>query len=141
TFYHQMDYGKHICMVFDLMAGSLYDIMKVGKYTKGFPLNIVKIIVHQLLIAINILNTRYRLVHTDLKTENILVTSINRKTKEIIDKFSLDKRLMNLLNNYNKNKGKFDNEIKSIMVNMKFDDIEEKYHNPHNKLEIIDDLI
>lgn len=140
TFYHKMEYGNHICMVLELMAGSLYDIMKVGRYSKGFPLHITKIILYQLLTAVSILNNKYNLVHTDLKVENILVKGINIKTKEIIEQFNSNKRLMFLLSHYNKNKSNNDAEIKNLMKSINFDDIEEKYDENKN-IEIINDII
>ena len=33
---------KYICMVFELLACNLYDIIKEGKYSNGLPINIVK---------------------------------------------------------------------------------------------------
>ena len=45
SFHHRTEYGEHICMVSDLMAGSLYDITESGKYSNGFPLFVVPSIV------------------------------------------------------------------------------------------------
>lgn len=142
TFYHKMEYGIHICMVFELMAGSLFDIMEMGRYSKGIPHDIAKIITYQLLIAITVLNKKYNLVHTDLKTENILIKGINKKTQEIINIFNKDKRLSYLLSKYHRSKGEFDDEIKEILNNMNlnyFEEIDNKYQNQNN-IEIIDEL-
>ena len=131
------EHENSICMVFDLMAGSLYDIMKIGRYKNGFNLNYVKKIVSQLLTAMNILNTKHKLVHTDLKTENILITGTNMKTKDIISLFQSDKKIISILNCYQKNKKnkvKNDKEIKKLVKNMNFDDIKNKYKkNEKNK--------
>ena len=56
---------KTICMVFNLLACSIYDLIKYGKYKKGLPLKTIKIITKQLLKAIDVLhNTKYTLDNT-----------------------------------------------------------------------------
>ena len=81
--------GVHICMIFDLLAGSLYDVIKNGKYDKGLPINIVKKIIYQLLIAMNALNKKHKILHTDIKPENILIAGKSTKFEKIIKEFKL----------------------------------------------------
>lgn len=84
----ELDDGEHICMVFDLMAGSLYDIMRYGKYARGFPKQTVVEIIRQLLTAMDILNTKYKILHSDIKPENVLVQGPNIRCRNLLDKFS-----------------------------------------------------
>lgn len=74
------------CAVFDLMAGSLYDIMKHGKiketnatFSSGFPVDFVIKVLYDVLVVLNNLHSN-KIVHGDVKPENILVygrTTIN----------------------------------------------------------------
>jgi serine/threonine-protein kinase SRPK3 len=80
-----------ICIVLPLMAGSMYDIMKFKKYTKGFPLNIVKKIMYQTLVAMKKLTNELNIIHTDIKPDNILLMGTNNKICEIIKQFNKNK--------------------------------------------------
>jgi len=74
-FHYEVDDGICICMVFELLVGSVYDIMKCEKYKDGLPFNIVKSIIQQLLQAMKIINEKYQIIHTDIKPENLLISS------------------------------------------------------------------
>lgn len=121
-FEHKHNDEIYICMVFELMAGSIYDIMKVGKYSTGLPFNTVKIIIYQLLVAMSIINNKYNIIHTDIKPENILLCGMNNKVIQIIDKFKKCKHIP-----FSKKHKLNKNQIKKNMDNIKFDEIEKKY--------------
>lgn len=87
-FEYNDDDGCHICLVFELMAGSVFDIIKHGKYKNGIPLNIVCSILKQVLNGMNVLLNDLNLVHCDIKPENILVEGVSKDIQEIIDKFN-----------------------------------------------------
>lgn len=97
----EMD-DEYVCMVFELMAGSVFDIIRVGKYSKGLPLKTVRQITRQLLIAMDIVNREYKILHTDIKPENMLVVGVNNRDKEIIDLIENNKHLQNLITNIKK---------------------------------------
>jgi hypothetical protein len=80
------DEKKYVCMLMDLMAGTLYDVIKTDKYNNGLPYESVKKVETQLMDAIKILHN-FDIIHTDIKPENILVYGINKKYQKIIDKF------------------------------------------------------
>jgi serine/threonine protein kinase len=105
------DEKKYVCMLMDLMAGTLYDVIKTDKYNNGIPSESVKKVETQLMDAIKILHN-FDIIHTDIKPENILVCGINKKYQKIIDKFKklnlkekFDENLTTLKEKYNlKNK-------------------------------------
>lgn len=87
-FTYKTEDGERICMVFDLMAGSLFDIMQLGKYRKGLPWETVKRILIQVCTGLDTLNNKHKMIHTDVKPENILIRGTNKKVDYIIDSIS-----------------------------------------------------
>lgn len=73
----------NICLVFDLMIGSLYDMIKKGSCTdntdfeSGFPLDFVIKMIYSVLETLADLHSKH-LIHGDVKPENIL---LHGKTK------------------------------------------------------------
>lgn len=119
----EFDDNEYVCMVFELMAGSLYDIYKVGRYSTGLPFDTVKIIIKQLLIAMDVLN-QHKILHSDIKPDNILVKGINNKVKEMIELVQSKKDLTIVL----KKKGKLNkSKIKSLIKEIDFSKIKKKY--------------
>ena len=78
--------NKYICMVFELMACTVYDIIREGKYRHGLPIPIVKRIIRQLLKAVKIMHNETNAIHKDLKPENLLIAGYKPSVKELIDK-------------------------------------------------------
>ncbi|KAJ6233984.1 protein kinase superfamily protein [Anaeramoeba flamelloides] len=100
-FVHKGPNGNHICMVFELLDGTtLLSLLKKYKY-KGIPIKSIKDIIKQVLIALNFLHQKCKIIHTDLKPENIMifkqVGSISEKLKEKIQKSGL--KLEDILKN------------------------------------------
>lgn len=67
------DYRGHICMVFEKLGPSLYDVLRKNNY-HPFPLRLVQCFTRQLLECVSFMHD-LSLVHTDLKPENILLES------------------------------------------------------------------
>ncbi|KAG0555536.1 hypothetical protein KC19_12G176200 [Ceratodon purpureus] len=65
---------KHICMVFEYLGDNLLTLIKANKY-KGLPLDIVKNLAKQILTGLNYLHKDLKIIHTDLKPENVLLVS------------------------------------------------------------------
>jgi len=63
---------KHICMVFEYLGDNLLTLIKANKY-KGLPLEIVKNLATQILNGLNYLHKDLKIIHTDLKPENVLL--------------------------------------------------------------------
>ena len=70
-FKHTGPHGEHVVMVFEVLGKHLLDLIE--KHYKGLPLGVVKSITKQLLIALDFLHTEAKIIHTDLKPENVLL--------------------------------------------------------------------
>lgn len=134
SFDFKYDGNVHICMVFELMAGSIYDVIKESKFSKGLPLTTTKIIIKQLLSAINFINTEFNKIHPDIKPENILLVGSNNKYKSIMTQFEqLYKRYT-----YSKKNKSLQNIMYKIIDEIKYDEYDE-YDEYNDTIE--DDLI
>jgi len=87
NFIYEKNDEEHVCMLFNLMAGSIFDITRRGKYARGFPVDVVKDIIYQTLIALYFTHEKLNLIHTDIKPENILLSGTHNDIKDIIYKF------------------------------------------------------
>ena len=68
--YSAFSLGNHYCIVCEALGMSLYDLVKRNEYA-GLPLRHVREIARQLLQAMDFFESM-RLIHTDLKLENVL---------------------------------------------------------------------
>ena len=62
-----------MCMVFETLGDNLLALIKAYKY-KGIPVDLVRKITRQVCFALDFLHRKCRLIHTDLKPENVLLT-------------------------------------------------------------------
>ncbi|KAL7177573.1 hypothetical protein ACSBR2_030850 [Camellia fascicularis] len=67
------DYRNHICIVFEKLGPSLYDFLCKNSY-RSFPTDLVREFNRQLLESVAFMHD-LRLIHTDLKPENIFLVS------------------------------------------------------------------
>jgi serine/threonine-protein kinase SRPK3 len=84
------NYGN-ICIVFDLMVGSLYDVMKKARITDhqtdlrtGLPLDLVIQILRQILTCLSDFHTN-GVIHGDVKPENILINGRTVKHLKLVE--------------------------------------------------------
>ena len=75
--------GKHFIMVFEILGVNLLEIMKRYDY-KGVPIPLVRIIAKQILIGLDYLHRICRIIHTDLKPENVIVNLSENEIEEIM---------------------------------------------------------
>ena len=87
NFVHTIDEDEYVCMVSEVLFGSVYDIIRKGKYKNGFDLNITKHIIYQTLVATSVLHKSLKIIHTDMKPENLLLHGISTKIKKIVEEF------------------------------------------------------
>ena len=72
-------------MVFEILGVNLLEIIKRYDY-KGVPLHIVRELTKQCLIGLDYMNRVCKLIHTDLKPENVVITLTKNELKGIKEK-------------------------------------------------------
>uniref|UniRef100_A0A914UT01 Protein kinase domain-containing protein n=1 Tax=Plectus sambesii TaxID=2011161 RepID=A0A914UT01_9BILA len=83
---HMLDhfnFRNHKCITFELMNINLYELIKKNKF-QGFSLQLVRKFAHSLLMCLDLLH-RNRLIHCDLKPENVLLKQQGRSGIKVID--------------------------------------------------------
>ena len=83
SFLHNGPNGQHFIMVFEILGVNLLEIMKRYDY-KGIPLPIVRRMTKQVLIGLDYLHRKCRIIHTDLKPENVIVALNKSELTEIM---------------------------------------------------------
>ena len=63
--------GTHVCMVFEVLGHNLLKFIIRNNY-QGMPLQNVKIMMKQVLEGLHYLHTKCKIIHTDIKPENVL---------------------------------------------------------------------
>ncbi|CAD7700906.1 unnamed protein product [Ostreobium quekettii] len=72
-FEHHGTNGRHMCMVFEVLGDNLLKLIKRYNY-KGIPLPIVRNVTRQVLIGLDYLERKCKIIHTDLKPENVMLS-------------------------------------------------------------------
>ncbi|KAF0685750.1 Aste57867_22358 [Aphanomyces stellatus] len=72
SFEHTGPNGVHMCMVFEMLGDNLLTLIKRYDY-KGIPLPLLKVISKQMLEGMAFLHEQCKIIHTDLKPENVLL--------------------------------------------------------------------
>lgn len=83
SFLYKGPYGNHFCMVFEILGVNLLEVLKRYDY-KGLPLDLVKEITRQVLMGLDFLNRICRVIHTDLKPENVLLCLTPDEIRKIV---------------------------------------------------------
>nr|KYP51821.1 Protein kinase dsk1 [Cajanus cajan] len=73
-FKHSGPNGQHVCMVFEFLGDNLLTLIKYSDY-RGVPLPMVKEICFHILVGLDYLHRELKVIHTDLKPENVLLLS------------------------------------------------------------------
>ncbi|ORZ21528.1 kinase-like domain-containing protein [Absidia repens] len=83
TLHHTFTHKNHFCLVFELLSFNLYELIKQNQF-KGLSINLVRVFTLQLLDTL-ILLKEAKIIHCDLKPENVLLTSIDTPIIKVID--------------------------------------------------------
>ena len=116
-FIHEWNEKKYVCMVYELMIGSLYDSFKA--YGKQIPLRTILKIMKQFLEGITKIHEA-GVIHTDIKPENTLLkgkTNIVNQIDEFFKNCNLKDRFQKMKERYCKRKGW---NVESLKVKKKF---------------------
>lgn len=137
-----IDETKYMAMVLQLMAGSAYDIIRIGSYSKGLQLNTVKSIIKQLLTGMDIIQSqKYKILHSDIKPENVLIVGRSNKVNDLINIYNDKKFMANFNTSIMKGKPKLNTtKIKKIVEDIDLSKIEKKYSKDRsNQVAFIDE--
>lgn len=69
---HTFEHKNHVCLVYDRLGLSLFDMLRKNRY-QPFSTDQIRVYARQLITATQFLHGPMKLVHTDLKPENILL--------------------------------------------------------------------
>jgi len=81
--FENFSFRNHICITFELLSINLYELIKKNKF-KGFSLQLVRKFAHSLLTCMEILY-RNKIIHCDMKPENVLLKQQGRSGIKVID--------------------------------------------------------
>jgi len=76
-------FRNHMCITFELLSINLYELIKKNKF-QGFSLQLVRKFAHSMLQCLEALH-RNRIIHCDLKPENVLLKQQGRSGIKVID--------------------------------------------------------
>ncbi|VEN50453.1 unnamed protein product [Callosobruchus maculatus] len=83
---HMLDsftFRNHMCITFELLSINLYELIKKNKF-QGFSLQLVRKFSHSLLQCLDALN-KNKIIHCDMKPENVLLKQQGRRGLKVID--------------------------------------------------------
>lgn len=84
---HMLDsftFRNHMCITFELLSINLYELIKKNKF-QGFSLQLVRKFSHSLLQCLDALH-RNKIIHCDMKPENVLLKQQGRSGLKVIIK-------------------------------------------------------
>lgn len=76
-------FRNHLCITFEALSMNLYEFIKVNHF-KGFSLGLIRRFAVQLLQGLVLLQ-KEKIIHCDLKPENVLLKSPNKSNIKLID--------------------------------------------------------
>ncbi|ORY98634.1 kinase-like domain-containing protein [Syncephalastrum racemosum] len=83
TLHDTFDHKNHLCLVLELLSVNLYELLGQNGF-KGLPLPLVRTISKQLLETLVLLRTA-KVIHCDIKPENILLKEVDKPDIKLVD--------------------------------------------------------
>ncbi|KAI7872124.1 hypothetical protein BDF14DRAFT_1756773 [Spinellus fusiger] len=80
---HHFYFRHHLCIAFECLSYNLYDLLKANRL-QGLKMKLVHRFSLQILNCLVLLN-KHKLIHCDLKPENIILKHPNKSTVKVID--------------------------------------------------------
>lgn len=138
---------EYMCSVYELCCGNLDGLARKGKYKNGYPEDIVFKFYNQIYEGLNYLHNNLKILHGDIKPDNILLKGINNRDKALInfyksqnfnDKYSKVKKSYwlekgNKLSNIKKMRPEVKMKIRKSIHKKIIDDMESLDINNNNK--------
>jgi len=81
--FDNFSFRSHTCITFELLSINLYELIKKNKF-QGFSLQLVRKFAHSLLQCLDTLY-RNKIIHCDMKPENVLLKQQGRSGIKVID--------------------------------------------------------
>lgn len=94
-FFHHGLHGKHFTMAFEVLGPNLLSLIKKYDY-RGIPMPIVREITKQMLIGLDYMHRVCKLIHTDLKPENVTFMLDDQQEFDMLYKNVLSTHLVDL---------------------------------------------
>ena len=85
SFIHTGANGQHFVMAFEILGVNLLEIMKRYDY-RGIPIPLVRRMAKQVLISLDYLHRKCKIIHTDLKPENVVCALSKAELQEILNR-------------------------------------------------------
>jgi len=138
---------EYMCSVYELCCGNLDGLARKGKYKNGYPQDIVFKFYNQIYEGLSYLHNNLKILHGDIKPDNILLKGINNRDKALInfyksqkfnEKYSKVKKSYwlekcNKLSNIKKMKPEIKMKIRKSIHKKIIDDMESLDINNNNK--------
>ncbi|KAJ3225420.1 dual specificity protein kinase yak1 [Chytriomyces hyalinus] len=76
-------FRNHLCIVFEMLSLNLYELLKQNQF-RGLNTALVRVFVKQILECL-VLLSKVKIIHSDLKPENVLLKSLDAPNIKVID--------------------------------------------------------
>lgn len=80
---NSLEFRNHVCVIFELLSINLYDFLKLNDF-EGISESLIRRFAIQILYALNYLKAE-KIVHCDLKPENIVLKDKFKSGLKVID--------------------------------------------------------
>jgi len=81
--FEHFNFRNHICMTFELLSYNLYEVIKRNKF-QGFSLHLVRKFALNIILCLDALH-KNKIIHCDLKPENVLLKTKDKSGIKVID--------------------------------------------------------